>query len=75
MERIKFAYFETEKKPAASVGDLVKMQVVLDDVSKSHMMSARIVWTTRKGAYSGGYGLGVKFVRNEEIYRSLLEKL
>lgn len=69
------AYFETEKKPAASVGDLLKMQVNLNDVDKNHMMSARIVWTTKKGSYSGGYGVGVKFVRNEEIYRQLLEKL
>lgn len=69
------AYFETEKKPTASVGDLVKMQVNLNDVDKSHMMSARIIWTTKKGAYSGGYGVGVKFVRNEEIYKQLLEKL
>ncbi len=69
------AYFETEKKPVASVGDLLKMQVNLNDVEKSHMMSARIVWTTKKGSYSGGYGVGVKFVRNEEIYKQLLEKL
>jgi Tfp pilus assembly protein PilZ len=69
------AYFETEKKPTAAVGDLVKMQVNLNDVEKSHMMNARIVWTTRKGSYSGGFGVGVKFVRNEEIYKQLLEKL
>ncbi|MCB0407796.1 MAG: PilZ domain-containing protein [Bdellovibrionales bacterium] len=69
------AYFEAEKKPSASIGDLVKLQVNLNDVDKSHMMNARIVWTTRKGAYSGGYGVGVKFVRNEEIYKQLLEKM
>lgn len=69
------AYFETDKKPTAAIGDLVKMQVNLNDVEKSHMMNARIVWTTRKGSYSGGYGIGVKFVRNEEIYKQLLEKL
>lgn len=69
------AYFETDVKPTASVGDLVKMQVNLNDVERNHMMNARIVWTTRKGSYSGGYGLGVKFVRNEELYKQLLERL
>lgn len=69
------AYFETEMKPTAGIGDLLKMQVNLNDMDKSHLMSARIVWTTKKGAYSGGYGVGVKFVRNEEIYKQLLEKL
>ncbi|MEO0335306.1 MAG: PilZ domain-containing protein [Pseudomonadota bacterium] len=66
------AYFESQNKCHASVGDLIKMSVSLKDVHTSHMMNARVIWTTRKGHYSGGYGVGVKFVKNEDVYRQLL---
>lgn len=69
------AYFESDGENSLTVGDLVKMQVQLTDVDKSHMMNARVIWTTRKGDHSGGYGAGVKFVRNEEIYKTLMEKI
>ena len=66
------AYFESPSKYNASIGDLIKMSVNLKDVDTKHLMNARVVWTTRKGHYSGGYGVGVKFVKNEEVYRQLL---
>jgi Tfp pilus assembly protein PilZ len=66
------AYFESQNKCSASVGDLLKMSVNLKDVHTNHLMNARVIWTTSKGHYSGGYGVGVKFVKNEEVYRQLL---
>ena len=66
------AYFESSDKCKASIGDLLKMSVNLNDVSSRHMMNARVIWTTKKGSYSGGYGMGVKFVKNEEVYKQLL---
>lgn len=66
------AYFESTSKCQASIGELLKMSVNLSDVSSSHLMNARVIWTTKKGTYSGGYGMGVKFVKNEEVYKQLL---
>ncbi|MCB9026963.1 MAG: PilZ domain-containing protein [Bdellovibrionaceae bacterium] len=58
-----------------TVGDLVRLSVPLSDISKSHALNAKVVWVTKKGRYSGRHGFGLKFVNNDEVYRSLLGKL
>lgn len=58
-----------------SIGDLVRLSVPLTDLSKSHALSAKVVWMTKKGRYSGRNGFGLKFINNEEVYRALLGKL
>lgn len=57
------------------IGDLVRLRVNLDDVHKDYTLTARVVWTTRKGSYSGGHGAGLRFVKNSDVYRHLLEKV
>jgi len=70
------AYCEFTDRPGElSVGDLVRLSVSLGDMHREYTMNARVVWTTRKGSYSGGYGAGVKFVKNADIYRHLMEKM
>lgn len=69
------AYFELSKKPSVSVGDLLRLKVHLTDVEREHHIHGRIVWTTHKGHAAGGYGLGVKFMKSTDIYRSLLNKV
>lgn len=66
------AYFESQGKYQAGIGDLLKMSVQLNDLRRSHMMNAKVVWTTRKGTYSGGYGVGVRFVKNDEVFNHLM---
>lgn len=57
------------------IGDLVRLKVNLEDVQRDYNLTARVVWTTRKGSYSGGHGAGLRFVKNNEVYRHLLEKV
>lgn len=57
------------------IGDLVRLRVNLEDLQRDYTLTARVVWTTRKGAYSGGHGAGLRFVKSGDIYRHLLEKV
>lgn len=66
------AYFEVEKKPGLGVGELLRLKFRLDQLEKEHQIHGRIVWTTPKGL-GGGYGIGVKFIKLEDIYRHLLQ--
>lgn len=67
------AYFEVSKKPGLGVGELLRLHFQLEQVEKEHQIHGRIVWTTPKGHISGGYGLGVKFIKSQDIYRHLLQ--
>jgi Tfp pilus assembly protein PilZ len=58
-----------------SIGDIVKLSVPVSYSTKKHALNAKIVWTTTQGNYSGRYGFGLKFINNEEVYRSLFGKL
>lgn len=70
-----YCEFDPVDEVSFAIGDIVKLSVPLTDLSKSHALSAKVVWTTRKGRYSGRQGLGLKFINNEEVYRALLGKL
>ena len=67
------AYFEVSKKPGLGVGELLRLKFQLDHLNKEHHIHGRIVWTTPKGYATGGYGIGVKFIKSEDIYRHLLQ--
>ncbi len=69
------AYFEMTKRPAVGVGDLLRLKVQSADLEREHQIHGRIIWTTHKGHAAGGYGLGVKFMKSTDIYRSLLDKV
>jgi Tfp pilus assembly protein PilZ len=69
------AYVEFAQRPSIGIGDLVKIQVPLADLSRRHQMNAKVVWTTRKGTYSGGFGVGVRFIKDKDVYRQLMEKM
>ncbi|HAG92387.1 MAG TPA: hypothetical protein DCL41_10965 [Bdellovibrionales bacterium] len=69
------AYFEVSKKPGLGVGELLRLRFQLDQVEKEHHIHGRIVWTTPKGHSAGGFGIGVKFIKTEDIYRHLLQNV
>ncbi|MGE3681603.1 MAG: PilZ domain-containing protein [Bdellovibrionales bacterium] len=69
------AYFELTKKPTVSVGDLLRLKINLSDMDREHQVHGRIVWQTHKGHAAGGYGLGIRFMKSTDIYRSLLDKV
>lgn len=69
------AYFELAKKPGVAVGDLLRMKIPTGIQDKEHHIHGRIVWTTHKGPALGGYGLGVKFIKSNDMYRQLIDKV
>lgn len=69
------AYFELAQKPSLGVGELLRLKFQLDQVDKDYRIHGRIVWTTPKGYATGGYGIGVKFIKSEDIYRHLLQQV
>ncbi len=69
------AYFEFAKRPAVGVGDIVRMKITLPDVEREYAVNGRIIWTTHKGMHSGGHGCGVMFVKGNDIYRQLMDKV
>lgn len=70
------AYFELEDvEEPCRVGDFLKFSIDLDETDTQHSINAKVVWATKRGRYSGRYGVGVKFVSSHEIYKHLVEKL
>ncbi|MCC6277638.1 MAG: PilZ domain-containing protein [Oligoflexia bacterium] len=68
------AYIEvTEGK--VGLGDLVKVEIHLDKVSRSYNVDAQVVWTSQKGGWLGKPAAGVRFITAGDVYRNLLEKL
>lgn len=54
------------------VGELVKMHVSLNEVDKTYAVPARVVWLDPGKAKAG---VGVEFVRNDEVYKYLLNSM
>lgn len=69
------AYCEFIGKTSLVVGDLVKLKIQLEDLGRQHVVNAKIVWMTREGSITGGPGAGMKFVKYDDIYRQLMEKV
>lgn len=69
------AYCEFDSNEALAVGDVVRMRVALNDLNSQHTFNAKVVWTTRKGKFSGRFGCGIRFVNSKDIHRMLLSKV
>lgn len=69
------AYFEFTKRPELRIGDLTRVKIPLSNVNREHTINGRVVWTTHRGHSGGGFGVGVRFMKNNDVYRHLLEKV
>lgn len=69
------AYCEHGGPAQLGIGDLVRMRIALSDMHRDHTLNAKVVWTTKKGRFSGRTGLGLKFVTPADVHRYLMEKL
>ncbi|MCB0350365.1 MAG: PilZ domain-containing protein [Bdellovibrionales bacterium] len=70
------AYCEFDSRNSTvAVGDLFRMKVFITDTNSEYTFSAKVVWTTPKGRFSGRYGCGFKFVNPKDVYRSQLSKV
>ncbi|MDZ4676029.1 MAG: PilZ domain-containing protein [Oligoflexia bacterium] len=54
-------------------GDILKMNVKLDKLDKSHLVFAKVIWVLQQGFGLNKPGAGLKFMKAEEVYSSLLD--
>lgn len=65
------AYLELNGLKDVSIGDEVKLRMELEDVSRTYVMPARIVWTQVMGR-TGGTGVGVHFTGKGNVKRHIV---
>jgi DNA-binding NtrC family response regulator len=66
------AYLELNVLQDVKIGDTVKLRMDLDDVSRTYVMPARIVWTQVMGR-TGGTGVGVHFTGRGAVKRHIVQ--
>ena len=69
------AYCEFDSRDNISVGELIKLKINLEDTKSDYDLSAKVVWTVKKGRFSGRFGCGFKFISTQDAYHSLISKL
>ncbi len=65
------AYLELNGLKDVSIGDDVRLRMELEDVSRTYVMPARIVWTQVMGR-TGGTGVGVHFTGKGNVKRHIV---
>lgn len=66
------AYLELNALQDVRVGDSVRLRFELNDVSRTYLMPARVVWTSSLGR-TGGTGLGVHFTGRGDVKRHIFQ--
>ncbi len=56
------------------VGELLRLQINLNEVDREYTMPARVIWKVGKNemANKDNTGIGVEFVRSDEVYKYLM---
>lgn len=68
------AYLEIEQGDL-KFGDVVRLSVQLDKVSKAYVVDAKVVWASKQGFWQGKPAAGLMFLKAGDVYRNLIEKL
>ena len=66
------AYLELNTLQDVRIGDTLKLRMDLDDVKRTYVMPARIVWSQVMGR-TGGTGVGVHFTGRAAIKRHIVQ--
>jgi len=69
------AYVEIPVGSDVSPGDIINMTIHLDKVPRAYKVDALVVWSTPKGFWKGNPAVGVRFMKTNDVYRNLLDKL
>lgn len=69
------AYCELDGEDGINIGDLIRVRVNSTEKTSTHILNAKVVWTTPKGRFSGRAGFGLRFVSQKEANQTLLSKL
>lgn len=68
-------YVEDTNVGGLSVGEMVRLRFRLDDVKTDYTLNAKVVWSTKKGRFTGQTGLGMKFVSSRDVHRYMIERM
>lgn len=68
------AYFESSQISGCKVGDVVSLRIHLQEVSREYNISGKVVWTTPRGIWTGGYGVGVEFIQADHLKQAMVFK-
>lgn len=69
------AYLESTEKPKVKKGDIVQVNVQLNEVYRQYNVNAKVIWTTTDGLWGTGSGYGIEFLKAKDVYRDLLHKI
>lgn len=69
------AYCEMEAPPQYTLGDLIRLKIPEGNDDYRHIINAKIVWSTKRGRFTGRHGVGIQFVRIDDVYRDLISKI
>lgn len=69
------AYIEHKGTTDIGRGQLVQLNVQLNEVYREYNVNAKVVWSSPKGFWGTGRALGIEFVKTQDIYRDLLNKI
>jgi Tfp pilus assembly protein PilZ/AmiR/NasT family two-component response regulator len=69
------AYIELQSGRLAQPGEIINLTIHLNKVSKAYHVDAIVVWASPRGSWRGNPALGVQFVKANDVYRNLLNKL
>ncbi len=61
--------------PEIVVGDMVRMNIELKQVSRHYEVNAKVVWSTKKSPFGAEPGIGVEFIKQQDYYQNLLRKM
>jgi len=68
------AYVEIEQG-RLQVGEVVTMSMQLSKVSRAYNVDAEVVWSVARGIWKGRPAVGLRFVKPDDVYRNMLQKL
>lgn len=68
------AYLEVEQGEL-KLGDVVRVSIELNKLSKSHIVDAKVVWASKQGFWQGKPAVGLMFLKSGEVYRNLIDKI
>lgn len=58
-----------------SPGELLRLTIPLDKVSRTYSVDGQVVWSNSKGYWQGKPSAGIKFMNTGDVYRNLLDRL
>lgn len=63
------------KGPQLALGDVLRLNIDLKQVSRHYEVNAKVVWATQKSPWGDDPGVGVEFIKSKDFYQNLLRKI